>query len=429
MAAEVEVQTGEVVRTVVGGRLHLSPLTDASNSLVEIPSITQSHIITPEPNKPAPGPKPRLTPKPFVVERNTTIKPIVAPKPQPKPRPESTHPAGYKPEPPCIPKPQQPAATGKPKTVSSNPNRPASTSFKTSNKLTSGQTTKPVAQPFKPAPSLDIGDAGRPSPAAPTERQKPAASGLAYSRSLRQLPAAEWSGTTKREEEKGQLASGKSGPSITRAKSMGFLAQVGQEEEEKEKAKPEAAVPLRTRPRASRPRPVSAIFLDSPTKTETPVPAPRWTARRPLSADLTSKFESIGLSLHRKNEKADTKENTPEEKTLPQKKEPEKTTSQSTEGLAKPAVSDQSNRKTEEVTMKETEEDRRAGSIKSRISLLLDSSSPASDMHSPGQPENEPAVGVKQRIKQLTEDTTPTQSPVVKPPLKPRPLPLDLTKR
>ncbi|XP_030272174.1 trichohyalin-like isoform X2 [Sparus aurata] len=429
MAAEVEVQTGEVGRTVVGGRLHLSPLTDASNSLVEIPSITQSHIITPEPNKPAPGPKPRLTPKPFVVERNTTIKPIVAPKPQPKPRPESTHPAGYKPEPPCIPKPQQPAATGKPKTVSSNPNRPASTSFKTSNKLTSGQTTKPVAQPFKPAPSLDIGDAGRPSPAAPTERQKPAASGLAYSRSLRQLPAAEWSGTTKREEEKGQLASGKSGPSITRAKSMGFLAQVGQEEEEKEKAKPEAAVPLRTRPRASRPRPVSAIFLDSPTKTETPVPAPRWTARRPLSADLTSKFESIGLSLHRKNEKADTKENTPEEKALPQKKEPEKTTSQSTEGLAKPAVSDQSNRKTEEVTMKETEEDRRAGSIKSRISLLLDSSSPASDMHSPGQPENEPAVGVKQRIKQLTEDTTPTQSPVVKPPLKPRPLPLDLTKR
>lgn len=210
---------------------------------------------------------------------------------------------------------------------------------------------------------------------------------------------------------------------------MGFLAQVGQEEEEKEKAKPEAAVPLRTRPRASRPRPVSAIFLDSPTKTETPVPAPRWTARRPLSADLTSKFESIGLSLHRKNEKADTKENTPEEKALPQKKEPEKTTSQSTEGLAKPAVSDQSNRKTEEVTMKETEEDRRAGSNKSRISLLLDSSSPASDMHSPGQPENEPAVGVKQRIKQLTEDTTPTQSPVVKPPLKPRPLPLDLTKR
>ncbi|XP_036953043.1 calponin homology domain-containing protein DDB_G0272472 isoform X2 [Acanthopagrus latus] len=431
MAAEVEVQTGEVGRPVVGGRLHLSPLTDASNSLVEIPSIAQSHIITPEPNKPAPGPKPRLTPKPFAVERNATIKPIVAPKPQPKPRPQSTCPAGFKPEPPCSPKPQQPAATVKPRTVSSNPNRPASTSFKTSNKLTSGQTTKPVAQPFKAAPSLNLGDPGRPSPTSPTERQKPAPSGLAYSKSLRQLPAAEWSGTTKREDEKEQLASSKSGPSITRAKSMGFLAQVGQEEEQKEKAKPEAAVPLRPRPRGSRPRPVSAIFLDSPAKMETPVPAPRWTARRPLSADLTSKFESIGLSLHRKNEKADTKENTPEDKALPQKKEPEKTTSQSTEGLGKPAVSDQSNKKTEEVMEKETEEDRRAGSIKSRISLLLDSSSPASDIQSPGQPvpENEPAVGVKQRIKQLTEDTTPTQSPVVKPPLKPRPLPLDLTKR
>lgn len=448
MAAQVEVQTGEVGRTVAGGRPYLSPLTDSSNkNLIDIPSINQSHIMTPEPNKPVPGPKPRLTPKPFAVEKNPTIKPILAPKPQtkpqPKPRPESTRLVGYKPELPSSPKPQQPVTTVKPRAVSTNPNRPAPTSFKTSNKLNTGQTTKPVIQPFKPAPPLDPGDPSKPTPPVSAERQRPGASGLGYSRSLKKVPA-EWSGTTKKEDDRDRTTSGTGGTSMTRAKSMGFLLQVGQEEEEgKEKAKPERAVVLRPQSRGSKPRPVSAIFLDSPAKTEVPVPAPRWAGRRPLSADLTSKFESIGLSLHRNSPKANTKENTPQETTLPQKGEQEKTpkgnTTQSTEGETKPAVSDQSNKKTEEMTVKESDEDKRGVSIKSRISLLLDSSSTpgtvaagqGSDPQSPVQlvPENEPAVGVKQLIKQLTVDTTPTQSPVVKPTPKPRPLPLDLTKR
>ncbi|XP_023134593.2 titin homolog [Amphiprion ocellaris] len=440
MAAQVEVKTGEVGRPVAGGRLHLSPLTDSSNkSLIEISSINQSHIITSEPNKPVPGPKPRLTPKPFAVEKNPTIKPILAPKPQTKPRPESTRLAGYKPELPSSPKPQQPVATGKPRPVSANPNRPAPTSFKTSNKVNAGQTTKPTVQSFKPAPPLDPGDPSKPTSPVPVEGQKPAASSLANSKSLKKLPSAEWSGTTKKEDENGQTAQSKGGTAITRAKSMGFLAKVGQEEEAKEKALPE--VPLRPQTRGSRPRPVSAIFPGSPTKAETSVPAPRWATRRPLSADLTSKFESIGLSLHRKSPKADTKENTPEEKALPQNREqdktPKSTTPQRTDGVADPVLSDQSNKKAEE--MKETDEDKRGVSIKSRISLLLDSStSPVPDAtgqgpdpQSPVQtvPDTEPPVGVKQLIKQLTEDTTPTQSPVLKPALKPRPLPLDLTKR
>lgn len=436
----MEVQAGEVGRTVVGVRPHLSPLTDSSNkSLIEIPSVNQSHIITPEPNKPVPAPKPRLTPKPFALEKSPTIKPILAPKPQTKPRPEPTRLVGYKPELPCSVTPQQPVDADKPRSVSTNSNRPAPTSFKTSNKLNTGQTTKPVVQPFKPAPPLDP-DSRKPSPPIPAERRKSGASSLAYSCSLKQLPAAEWSGTTKKEDEKDQMTSSRGKPSMTRAKSMGFLAQIGrEEEEEKEKANPEAAVPLRPKPRVSRQsRPVSAIFLHTPTKTEPPVPAPRVARRRPLSADLTSKFESIGLSLHRKTPKANTKENTPEEKALPQKREQEtnskSNTPQSTEGVAKPAVSDQS--KTEEV--KETDEDKAAVSVKSRISLLLQSSpleagatGQGSDVQSPVQPvpEIEPPVGVKQLIKQLTEDTIPTQSPVLKPSLKPRPLPLDLTKR
>ncbi|XP_035496025.2 titin homolog isoform X1 [Scophthalmus maximus] len=441
MAAQVEVQTGEVGRTMAGGRLHLNPLTDSSNKgLVEI---NQSHIITPEPNKPVPGPKPRLTPKPYAVDRNPTIKPILAPKPQTKPRPESTRFVGYKPEPPRIPKPQQPVATVKPRPVSFNPNRPASTSFKTSNQVNTGQTTKPVVQPFKPAPPFDPGDPSKPTPPVPAERRKSGASSLGYSNSLKNLPAAEWSGTTKMEDEKDKTTSSKGGASITRAKSMGFLAQVGQEEEEKGKVKAEGAVPLRPQPRSSRPRPVSAIFLDSPTNTEAPGSSPRWVGRRPLSADLTSRFESIGLSLHRKSPKANTKENTPEATVLPQSREQERTpksnTLQSADVVAKPALSDQSNKETEEMAAKESDENKRVVSIKSRISLLLDPSSTpgtvaavqGSDLQSPVQlvPEKEPPVGVKKLIKQLTEDTPPTQGPIVKPTLRPRPLPLDLTKR
>ncbi|XP_019221031.1 calponin homology domain-containing protein DDB_G0272472 isoform X1 [Oreochromis niloticus] len=445
MAAQVEVQTTEVGRTVAGGRHHLTPLTDSSNkSLIDIPSVNQPHVIAAEPNKPAPSAKPRLTPKPFSVEKNPTIKPILAPKPQTKPRPESTRLVGYKPEFPSNPKPQQPVSSSKPRPLLTNPNRPASTSFRSPTKLNTGQTTKPVAQPFKPAPPHDTGDPNRPTPPpVPAQRQKPSASSLAYSKSFKKLPAAEWSGTTKKEDEKGHDAQGKVGTSLTRAKSMGFLLDAGQENEGKEKAQPETPVPLRPHPRGSKPRPVSAIFPGSPTKTENPVPTPRWAGRRPLSADLTSKFESIGLSLHRKVPEANTVDNTPEGKALPQSKEEDKTftstTPQCTDDVCNPILSDQSNKNKEEMAAKETDEDKRRVSVKSRISLLLDlPSSPGvaatghgSDLHSPLQPtpEGEPAVGVKQLIKQLTEDTTPTQSPVLKPALKPRPLPLDLTKR
>lgn len=434
----MEVQTAEVGRTVAGGRHHLTPLSESSNnSLIDMPSVNQPHRLASEPNKPLPSPKPRLTPKPFSVQKNTTIKPILAPKPHTKPRPESTRLPGYKPELPSNPKPQQSVASSKPRPVSTNPNRPASTSFISSPKLNTGQTTKPVAQPFKPAPPLDTGDPSRPTPPVPAERQKP--SSLTISKSFKDLPAAEWSGTTTKEDEKGWNGQGKG---ITRAKSMGFLLQAGQEKETKEKAQPETSVPLRPHPRGTRPRPVSAIFPVSPNKTDAPLPAPRRAGRRPLSADLTAKFESIGNSRHRKVPEANTKEGQ-EEKALPQRKEEEdkplmSTTPQSND-LCNPILSDQSNKNKEEMPVKEADEDEHRVSVKSRISVFLDSpSSPGvaasgqgSDLRSPVQPtpEIEPPVGVKQLIKQLTEDTTPTQSPVLKPAPKPRPLPLDLTKR
>ena len=78
-----------------------------------------------------------------------------------------------------------------------------------------------------------------------------------------------------------------------------------------------------------------------------------------------------------------------------------------------------------------------ASSIKRRISLLLDSSSSspetgAIDQGSTPQPIAEPEaapLGIKQRIKKLTEDGPPTPSPPAKPTVKPRSLPLDLTTR
>lgn len=424
MAAQVEVQTGEVGRTGASGRLHLSPLTDSSNkNVMEMPSVSEPHIMASESSKPAPSPKPRLTPKPFAVEKNPTIKPILAPKPQTKPRPETTRLTGPKPDLPNTLKPTVRQTT-------SNPSRPTATSFRAPNKLKTGQTTKPVPQPFKPAPPLDPGEPSRSGRPVPTGRQKPAASSLAYSKSLKMYSAAEWSGTSSNKPDSGPISEG----SITRAKSMDFLAAIGQDKEEKEKKQLGAAVQMRTKPRTPRPRPVSAIFPAAPAKTEAPVPAPRSAARRPLSADLTSKFESIGLPRN------SPKANTPTEPVAPLASlDPEDRTTPnvavgSTDGPAEPANTDQDSRKLEDSAVKEAEEVKPVTSIRSRISLLLDSSSsPGATADPPSSvqplPESEPLMGVKQLIKQLTEDTTPPPVLAVKPVLKPRPLPLDLTKR
>lgn len=370
MATEVEVQTAEVGRTLVAGRLHLTPLADSSNSLI------QPHLIGPEPNKPLPCPKPRLTPKPFALDRNLTVRPIVAPKPLQRPRSESSPFPGHRPHTPSAPKPPEPAV----KAVPADPGRPASTSFKCLNRTHSGQTTKPVVQPFKPAPPLASGDLNE-----PIEKLK--ASSLAHSHSLKKPPAVEWSASKTGTPEKER--------SITRAKSMGFLSEVGKEEEDRA----EAALALRAQPRSSRPRPVSELFLHSPTKASAPAPGFTRTGRRPLSTDLTARFQSIGLSLHRKVPRM--KENTPGEQGPPQEGGAE---SACPEGGAASTLPEPGARGA-------ASEERRADSV-----------------GQPG-PEAEPAVGVKQLIRQLTEDTPPTQSPAPRPATKPRPLPLARTKR
>ncbi|KAJ7994100.1 hypothetical protein DPEC_G00262420 [Dallia pectoralis] len=453
MAAQVEVPTGEVGRTGVGGRLRLSPLADSSNkSLKEGLSNTQgSLIITPEPSKPAPGPKPRLTPKPFTVEKTPTIRPIVAPKPNTKTQPEPTGRTSYKPDPPSAPKPHQPHVTSKHRPVPTNTSRPSPTSYKHSPKFSTGQTIKPVAQPFKPAPTLTLGDPSKPVVPQLVERQKPSATDSSPCRGTTKPSPAEWAGSTKQDKEWNKTASTvrAGGASMTRAKSLGFLSEIGLEEETNEG--PEVKVQLRPHSKGSRNRPVSAIFLPSPTQTNQSNPGVRWVGRRPLSADLTARFESIGLSLHRgQSANTDSKENSPEEVApLPRRRERAKgaeapaVTPPSLDGM--PSSLAQVSKKKTEDEKEENGEGKAGGSIKRRISLFLDSSSSSPVVPprvaaqgmapcSPIQAVPDADVllgGVQQRIRKLTEDTvTPTDpTSTGKQPFKPRPLPSGLTKR
>lgn len=432
MAAQVEVDAGRPC--VVGSRLHLSPLMDSSNkSLMESSGGTQGPLIIPsEHNKPVPGPKPRLTPKPFTIEKNPTIRPIFAPRPQPKPKPEPSRPVFSKPDLPSTPKPQPASKPSVPSALKSSP-KP------------SGQTNKPVAQPFKPAPTIASTDSSKFRTTQTGDVLRRTSFGATPARPKTgfqaSTPGAEWPFASRKKQPS---------PSITRAKSLGFLSEIGLNNEDNKEdsgAKDECSpTVLRPQSKGSRPRPVSAVFLQNPTMSEsqvvTPTPAPRWTKGRPLSSDLTSKFESIGLSLNRRPTKEDGKENTP------QTPEGEKEKEHGAEKAEGPNKSPVLEKKTQKIESKDEDykkdskpEDTGGSSIKRRISLLLDSSSssfsvvrvdtPGTEPRSPGLSvsDSDGTVGVKQRIKELTEEVPTTLSPPQKPQYKPRTLVSDRTKR
>lgn len=376
MATQVELEPG-----MVSSRLHLSPLTDSSNKTL----MEDSPIISSDPKKPVPGPKPRLTPKPFAVQTSTKIRPILAPKPQPKPKPESLS----KPELPSKPKPTSPG-------------------LKSGTKPTSVSSTKPEAPTYKPETSPPTNDPGKPSP--------PEIGGVVRRTSLGpsapQSKPTEWSSRSK------------SGTSITRAKSMGFLSSVGLEEDVAKEGDEVVRRPQETR--SSRPRPVSAAFLPEPTPSSS-TSAPQRLDRRPLSSELTAKFEPFAQKQPTAGE---SKENTPETP-APEEgmRRREKDLPDLERGFWKKDVEGQDTKPLE----------RAGSSIKRRISLLMDSSSstfsvPATRGTEPRSPvppiaDTDGAVGVKQRIKELTEDSSTTPTPVQKPQVKPRPLPTDITKR
>ncbi|KAL0186653.1 hypothetical protein M9458_018323, partial [Cirrhinus mrigala] len=400
------------LRLMLGG--HVCPLIDSSNkSLMESSGGTQG-----------------LTPKPFTVEKNPTIRPILAPKPQPKPKPESSQPVFSKPDLPSAPKPQP----------ASKPSLPSA--YKTGPKP-SGQTNKPVAQPFKPAPTLASTDSNKFRTTQTSDVLRRTSFGATTAQpktDQASTTGAEWPFASRKKQP---------GPSITRAKSMGFLSEIGlNNEDTKEDSDAKDEHPptvLRSQSKGSRPRPVSAVFLQNPAKSEpqvvTPTPAPRWAKGRPLSSDLTSKFESIGLSLNRRPARDDGKENTPEKsKSVGAGTQEKEQGAEKVEGPNKPSVLE---KRTQKIESKEEDsktdskpEDTGGSSIKRRISLLMDSTSSFSVVRgdTPGTEPRSPvsdtdgAVGVKQRIKELTEEVPTTLSPPQKPQYKPRTLVSDRTK-
>lgn len=201
---------------------------------------------------------------------------------------------------------------------------------------------------------------------------------------------------------------------------MGFLGSAGLEEDVSKETEGVVRRPQGTR--SSRPRPVSDIFL--PDSTAASTSAPHRLDRRPLLSDLTAKFEPFT------QRQGESKENTPEtpgpEDGIRRR---DKDLADLEKGFWKKDLEGQDAKPLE-----------RAGSgIKRRISLLMDSSSstfsvPVSRGAEPRSPvppiaDTDGAVGVKQRIKELTEDFSIAPTPSQKPQLKPRPLPSEITKR
>ncbi|KAG7476754.1 hypothetical protein MATL_G00086090 [Megalops atlanticus] len=202
-------------------------------------------------------------------------------------------------------------------------------------------------------------------------------------------------------------------------------------------AKPQPVSVAKTQPISEGLTPVSTQGPES----SSPTAKPRWTGRRPLSADLTSKFESVALQVPRRSGLGGSRGGTPQRGGKQSAGSAERTESERRVELPAPkcqptpAVTE-GGREMEE---KEKEDEESGGSIKRRISRLFESSSaspggcapaPGVDPHSSAQPvsEKDISVGVKQRIKLLTADTPPSQPTSQRIAFKPRPLSQDLTK-
>ncbi|XP_041079222.1 uncharacterized protein KIAA1671-like isoform X2 [Polyodon spathula] len=305
-------------------RAHISPLTDSSN---KAPELGPGALILPEEgskpaqtfspggssnNVPSLGPKPRLTPKPFALEKAPIMRPIAAPKPAPKP---SIVPGklALTPSGPAMPsesrtaEPPKPAALPKTRTLPETeygftqiePLRVTlyeTFTIKSAQTIGAGQQERPSAETRL---TEDPRPEGSPRPAERTAQPE---------RRLAAFP----------------------GSSLSRAKSMGFLdkAAVDQDSEAGKAVGSEVPDSQAYEPRVrmrSKARPVSAMFpspgndcsranqgSEPPSQAEKP-----WLrSPRPLSMDLTAKFEAIGLSQSQKSGRGlappeESKENMP----------------------------------------------------------------------------------------------------------------------
>ncbi|XP_058850269.1 uncharacterized protein KIAA1671-like [Acipenser ruthenus] len=294
-------------------RAHVSPLTDSSN---KAPELGPGALILPEEgskpaqtfstggstsnNMPSLGPKPRLTAKPFALEK-APIRPIVAPKPAPKPKGVPGKPALTPSGP---PKPSESRTAEPPKSAPLPKTRtlPETEALPRDwfTEIEPLRVTLYETVTIQRAQTIGAGQQERPSAETRrTENPRPEGSPR----------PAEWIAQAERR------PAVFPGSSLSRAKSMGFLgkAEVDQDSAAGEAVGSQVPDSQASEPRVrmrSKTRPVSAMFpspgtdlsrADQDSEPLSQAEKPWLRSPRPLSMDLTARFEAIGLSLNRKS--------------------------------------------------------------------------------------------------------------------------------
>ncbi|XP_041083989.1 uncharacterized protein KIAA1671-like isoform X2 [Polyodon spathula] len=294
-------------------RAHVSPLTDSSN---KAPELGPGALILPEEgskpaqtfssggssnNMPSLGPKPRLTPKPFALEKAPIMRPIAAPKPAPKPsvvpgKLALTLNGPAMPSESRTAEPPKPAALPKTRTLPETEDLPRD-GFTQIEPL---RVTLYETFTIKSAQTTGAGQQERPSAETRLmEDRRPEGSPRPAER------------TAQPERRPATFL----GSSLSSAKSMDFLgkAAVDQDSEAGKAVGSEVPESQASEPRVrirSKVRPVSAVFpspgidhsrADQGSEPPSQAEKPWLCSPRPLSMDLTARFEAIGLSRSRKS--------------------------------------------------------------------------------------------------------------------------------
>lgn len=299
--------------------------------------------------KPALGPKPRLTPKPFSLQKNTTIRSIHAPKTVPATPKTTAQPTG-KSESTGVPKPTLP----KPARQSATPDsKPSSVSVlaKDEPKTTKESKARPHGED-----TLDS-SAGKSDPAPQTAPPK-------------ETPKSE-----PIQKDDVIQTHHKASPDV--------VTNSEQKDEKKEEGKTETSV-VQKREKS-----------DGGVSSSANPTYGRGSTRKRLSMELTSKFESGGLSLPPQPRITISTTSAKDDATKPEPRDPEQNQT----------TPEPSNRENDEGGLKEDYGG--GGSIKRRISLLFDSSSRPEVVTKREDPEIVNGTGgVKERVKNWTTETS-----------------------
>lgn len=336
-------------------------------------SVMESTIEAPQPGgiskpKPTLAPKPRLTPKPFSLQTTSAIRSIHAPKTVTATSKTTTQQPG-KSEAKHVPRPALPTpAQPTPQKPTTSDSKPSSVSVQPKDvpKITKGSKASPHGED-----TLDS-SVGKSDPAPETAPQKetPKSESIQKDDVILRNHKASKDTVTNSEQKDGKKKADETQTSVVQT-----LEDSGND-------------------------------VSSPAS-----PTPRWgSPRKRLSMELTSKFESGGLSLPPQPRNTSSTTRTKEDA-----KKPEPTEAEQSQMTPEP-----SNRGSDEGGLTE-DNSGGGGSIKRRISLLFDSSSRPEVKTKREEPEVINGTGgVKARIKNWAKETSPDSKTEKKPQVAPR---------